>query len=181
MNKRLSLLVMPMLLLICSCGGDVSSNGGTTGGTTDGTTGGTTSPQQYTTAVLKVSSQGTLGQANSIVGIDAIVSIPVGVSLKTDSSGKADISVVSASGIAVDNSFIDTNYSPPTASLPGTLRVILLNPTGINKGEFVTVTADIAPGTFPQAVDFSISAFSAADGLGVVFPSITGLLSTELK
>jgi hypothetical protein len=79
MKKLLCLLVMPILLLITSCGGDDSSNDGST------------TSQQYSTAVLKVSSQGTLSQANSIVGIDATLSIPVGVSLKTDLSGKADI------------------------------------------------------------------------------------------
>jgi hypothetical protein len=158
-----------------------STNGSSNDGTNVGNTGGTTSTQQYSTAVLKISSQGTLNLANSIVGIDTTISIPVGVSLKTDLSGKVDTSIVTASGVAVNNSFVDTNYSPPSASSPGTLRIIFLNTTGISTGEFVTITADIATGAFPQVADFSISAFRAADGMGVVLSSITGLLSTVLK
>ena len=134
--------------------------------------GGVTQP---TTAVLKISTQGTLPSGTQIGGIDVTITLPTGVTVKSVTSPpETDSGVVVTSGVAAANSTVLSTYTAATSASTGKVRVLLANSIGFGTGEFLTVHCDIASGSTPIASDFSLSGFVAKDLNGV---AISGLNS----
>lgn len=137
--------------------------------------GGNTPSPQPATAVLKISTQGTLPSGTQIGGIDVTIALPTGVTVKSVTSPpETDSGVVVTSGVAVSNSTVLSTYTAATSTSTGKVRVLLANSNGFGTGEFMTIHCDIASGSTPTASDFSLSGFVAKDLNGV---AISGLNS----
>jgi hypothetical protein len=162
-------MLIAVLLLFSACKGSSSE----------------TTPQpiaQPTTAVVKLSTVGTLPAGKKIGTIDVTLILAPGVTLKSTNSPEPDAGVVMASGVAV-NSLIAANYTAPTSTLPGKVRLALVNVSGFGTGEFATVNGDIAAGKNPKAADFSVADFSVTDSETTSSP-ISGLttgLSVDIR
>jgi hypothetical protein len=130
-----------------------------------------------TTAILKLSSQGTLAGGTSLSGIGVTVVLPAGVTVKTGTGGVVDASVVTISGVAVPGTLAPPVYTPATASAKATLHFVIASSVagGFGVGEFATVTCGIASGFFPVASDFSLTSFTPAD---LFLQPVTGLTAT---
>ncbi len=144
-------------------------------------------PAQPTTAVVKLLSQGT----GTLHGIDATVVLPAGVTVKATPDAVntsvmvTDAGVVAASGAAAgaSTSAIAT-YTAATATpsgAAGTVVVHVANPGGFATGEFVTITCDIATGSFPVSADFSVTGFGAVDGNGVAIAGVTAGYTVDIQ
>src|SRR5512143_887519 len=147
MNMRTSIGMLFMSSILFACGG-----GGGGGGTAP-------TPTQPTTAVVKIATQGT--PSNSpISGVQAILHLPAGVSVKAaQSAPQTDPGVVAASGNAAGSEPVLGTYS--IANNAVSLSVI--KAPGFTVGEFTTVNCDIAAGSFPTAADFSVSNLAVFD------------------
>lgn len=110
---------------------------------------------------IKTLTVATAGTTALIGGIDAVVTLPPGVTVKADASGKVLDSVLSASGMALGSS-VAGHYTPPTAGRRGNVRIGIIS-AGFGAGEFATIQCDIAPGAAPAAADFIISELKAFD------------------
>ncbi len=141
-------ILLVLMLILSACKGSSSE---------------TTPPStQPTSAVVKLSSVGTLPTGTKIGTIDVTLTLAPGVTLKsTTNPPETDSGVVTASGVAT-GSLIDANYSAPTSTLPGKVRIALVS-LGFSTGEFATVNGDIATNSNPTAADFSVSNFSVND------------------
>jgi hypothetical protein len=139
---------------------------------------GTPAPQpatQPTSAVLNISTQGTLPGGTQIGGLDVTLALPAGVTVKSVTSPpETDSGVVVTSGVAAANSTVLSTYTAAAGASAGKVRVLLANPNGFGTGEFMTIHCDIAPGNTPTASDFILSGFVASDLNGV---AISGLNS----
>ena len=137
---------------------------------------------QPTTAVLKISTQGTLPSGTQIGGIDITIALPTGVTVKSVTSPpETDSGVVVTSGVAAANSTVLSIYSPATSASTGNVRVLLANSTGFGTGEFMTIHCDIASGSIPTASDFSLSGFVARDLNGVLISSLNSAFTAEFQ
>lgn len=157
------------LLLIAACGGGGGGGGG---------------KAQPTTAVLKISTQGTLAGGTQIGGIDISVNLPAGVTAKATAdanSGKlvTDAGVVTASGVAAGTNA--TALAVYTAGPPAVVSINLANPNGFGTGEFVTVDCDIAAGHSPKSADFSLAGFTAVDLNGAAIAGLTPGFTADIK
>jgi hypothetical protein len=140
-------ILIAIVLLLSACKGSSSE----------------TTPQP-TLAVVKLSTTGTLPTGKKIGAIDVTLTLAPGVTLKsTTNPPRPDDGVVTASGVAANNSFTEANYTAPTSTLPGKVQIGLINVTGFDTGEFVTVNGDIAAGNNPRAADFSATINTIAD------------------
>ena len=166
-------LLMAMLGIISlpGCGG---SGGG--GGSTPAPTPAT----QPTTAVLKITTQGTLASGTQIGGLDVTITLPTGVTVKSVTSPpETDSGVVVTSGVAATNSTMLSTYAAATSASKGKVHVLLANSNGFGTGEFMTVNCNIASGSTPTASDFSLSGFIAKDVNGVIINGLTpGITAT---
>lgn len=108
--------------------------------------------------VLKLNTSGTLG-TNLIGGIDIIVTLPTGVTIKTlaSANGQAADGVVTVSGIAGSASGTTISIARFDAAT-GTVRIGIGNTAGFGVGEFVTINCDVASTvtTFPTATSFAV-------------------------
>lgn len=175
MKTLLKLVILIGSLTMFGCGG-----GG--GGTATDKGGGTA--VQPTTAVLKLSSQGTLPTGTSIAGIGITINLPAGVTVKTDSTGKVASEAVVASGTTAGKaSFAPPNYVPAAGTTPAKLSFVLASTeaAGFGTGEFATVTCDVATGTTPAATDVTLSDFKPIDLKGVDIPGLSAVHTLELK
>ena len=146
------LFLATALTILAGCGG--GSGSGTTPTPTP-----TPSPTQ---AIVKLQTSGTLPPGTTIGGITATVTYPntKGVSI-TDNNV-----VVSGAGTG---SILVANVN--TA---GQAVVALISSTGIQSGEFATMTCSIASGNSPTASDFAItSGSSIIDANGTAIPGMT--------
>lgn len=111
--------------------------------------------------------QGT--SAASVKSIQATITLPAGVSLRADATGKVFATSITATGSAA-NSYIDGNYIPATDSSPATLTVGLISETTLSSGDVIDLNIDLAlGGTSPQVTGFTIlSSKLAATGGAVV-------------
>jgi hypothetical protein len=149
MNKTLLMLLQPLLLVgfLYGCGGNNEK------------------PAAYlpTKATLTLFSSGT---NTTIHGIDATITLPAGVTVKsTLNPPETDAGVVSPSGSAI-GSLTTGVYTAATGTYPGSVRVLIANGSGFSTGEFAKVACTIALGSWPDAGDFSISGFAVSDGEG---------------
>lgn len=104
----------------------------------------------------------TTGTTALIGGIDTVVTLPPGVTVKADASGKVPSSALTASGMAL-GSFVAGHYTPPAAGRRGFIRIGIISAAGFAAGEFATIQCDIAPGAAPAAADFIISELKTFD------------------
>jgi hypothetical protein len=161
MNMRISIGMLFMTSILFACGGGGGGGGG----------GSTLTPTQPTTAVIKIATQGT--PSNSpISGVQAILHLPAGVTVKAaQSAPQTDSGVVAASGNAAGSELVLGTYSATNK----TVSLSVIKSSGFAVGEFVTVNCDIASGTFPASADYGVSNLTAVDMNG---SAITGLTAT---
>ncbi|ABQ26025.1 hypothetical protein [Geotalea uraniireducens] len=130
-------------------------------------------------AVLKLSTQGTLA-TGKIGAIDNItITLPSGVTVPTDATGKVLSGVISPSGQTATGTvvpIIDSIFTPATTGSQATLTIKMVVAAGFDPGEFATVTCNIT-GSVPSATDFSINqaTFKTKDLNGA---DITGLTAS---
>jgi hypothetical protein len=145
MNCNRSLLygLMCGILFLAACGG---------GG------GGNAAAPQPTTATLKLSTSGTLPPGTSLAGIGITVTLPAGVTVRTDAGGAVASGVVTVTGVAAPGTAISV-YTPASGTNPATLVLAMVSTatTGYGTGEFATVTCDLASGASPKASDFLLT------------------------
>jgi hypothetical protein len=169
MNCKQLLLfgLMCGILSLTACGG-----GGGGGG-------GGAAPQ---TATLKLSTSGTLLQGTSFAGIGVTVTLPAGVTVRTDPSGAVANGVVTVSGVAAPGIVISV-YTPASGGSPATLALSMASTatTGFGTGEFVTVTCNRASGISPQFADFALTGFNPFDLNGNPVTGLTVGAIVELK
>lgn len=158
-----SALTACTVLAVFGCGGD---GGGGTSSTTPETPG-------APTAVLKLSTQGTLPAGTLIGGVDVTMNLPEGVTARADSAGATEAGVVAASGDAQGGTAV-AKYTDASGSTPGQVRAAVVKAQGFTTGEFVTINCDFT-GTAPTAAGFTVAALSVTDVNGV---AITGLSVT---
>lgn len=156
------LVTLAAVLAGCGSGGGGSSSGGTSSTTA-------------TQAVVTISTEesGTVSSL-PIIGIEVTLALPPGVTVSADASGQTESGIVKASGVAAGASIIG-NYTPATATTPGTVKIVVIKSTGFGAGEFVTVTCNRNGASFSPS-DFSLSDFKAVDHYGI---TITGLALTH--
>lgn len=119
-------------------------------------------------AVVKVSVVGT-PSVTPLVGAQATVHLPAGVSVKTYlNSAQTGTDVVVASGMSAPADLVLGVYSAAS----GTVSVYVLTAAGFPAGEFATINCDIKTGFKPQASDFSVTDLIVSDANGNL---ITGL------
>ncbi len=130
---------------------------------------------QPTKAVLTLGTSGTLSSGN-ISAIGLTITLPNGVTVKTDANGNVDSTVVVPSGVDAGAASVTAIYTAATTTLQGKLNFLITstNLNGFGTGEFATVTCDINSGN-PNAGDFSMSNFSNFSPYDLLFNPITGL------
>jgi len=147
--------------------------------------GGVTQP---TTATLKLLSQGPAG--TKIRGVEVTVVLPPGVTVKSTSLPATDPGVVVLSGATATAAFTAANagllnptsiYTPATATAPGTVKILIPSAADFDLGEYVTVNAVIAAGSFPVAADFALTGFSAVDLNGAVIPGVSSSIVPDIR
>lgn len=142
---------------------------------------------QPTSAVLQLSSSGTLTPGSLIGGIDVTVLLPPGVTVQAspDSANPAvlvpDDGIVSASGAGSGSTIISV-YTAPSSTTGATVRIGLIDGSGFSGGEFATIHCIISAGYFPQPSDFSLANFTAWDVVSTATISgLTAGLTVELQ
>lgn len=133
-----------------------------------------------TSAILKLSTQGTLTGGISIGGIEVTMNLPTGVTVKTDTNG-IFAGIISTSGVVPSGSLMQSRYIPAPATSQGSIKMAFVNTTGFGVGEFATIRCDVAAGKAVQAADFSLSGFKAVDGKGAAITDLTAALTAEIK
>jgi hypothetical protein len=112
-------------------------------------------------AVLTLSSQGSLPSGSFIGGIDVTLNLPPGVTVKADKTSETLPGVVVSSGGAQDATIV-AKFTPAAAGAPGKVRIALLKLAGFGTGEFATLHLDI-DGPPPLATDFSTEKMTITD------------------
>ena len=161
-NKILSFFALSaMLIIFTSCGPNKKQT-----------------PVQPTTALVKVSLLGTVASGTTIGGVDLSMTLPAGVSVKTqENSVETSAGVVTASGVAVSNSQTISTYNSST----GILRIVLVNASGFGVGEVALVNCEIAAGHQPVSADFSQGDLTVADLNGNPITDLAAGLAVEIK
>ncbi len=163
--RSILLFAVLLLFILAGCGGGGSSSA-------------PPAPTQPTTARLTLSTQGTLPTGSLIGGIDIIVNLPAGVTVRTETaSSTVNSTVLVASGQGASGSLVLGNYTAATATAPGMVRILLVNAAGFGVGEYATLTCDIAAGTTPRSADFSLTGFTPIEASSGT-PAITTLTPT---
>lgn len=142
-------------------------------------------PPQPTSAVVKLSTVGTLPAGKKIGTIDLSLILAPGVTLKTGANPiEPDTGVVTTSGAAAAaaNSLIVANYTAPTSTQTGRVRIEIAS-LGFDTGEFATINGDIAVGYNPTASDFSIANLAVTDNETNASPlaGLTAGISVETR
>lgn len=160
--KRFNLygLLAAIILTLAACGGGGGGGGSATSPTTD-------KPLQSNTAIITISTEGTLAEGTSLGTAGITLELPPGVTVKHDAAaGAVEAGVIEPSGAAAGKAIVGISlYQPATEAAKGRVNfsVIASDRTGFGTGEFVTVICDIAAGSSPTATDFSIAAFEPFD------------------
>lgn len=110
---------------------------------------------QPTKAVLKLSTTGI--PAGTLVGaIDVTAFLPAGVTVAKNPDGSPALGVAIGSGSAAGLGVTGN------ANTSGQVRCALATTAGFAGGEFLTINADIAAGTFPTPADFLLPALNGS-------------------
>ncbi|GFE60789.1 hypothetical protein [Geobacter sp. AOG2] len=155
---------------LAGCGGGGGSGGGS-------------AVQQPTTAVLRLSTQGTLSSNTSIAGIGITVNLPQGVTVETDAGGVVSNTVAIPSGVAAQSIITPPIYTPATSEAPGKLNFVLASKlsSGFGTGEFITVNCDISTGAIPKAADFGLTYFKPVDLYGAAISGVSVTFVADIK
>ena len=155
-----------LLLLIAGCGNSST----------------TAAPAGSKTAVLTLSSSGTLPINAKIGAVDVTVVLPAGVTIKatpysTDSPVLvADKNVLTTTINGVLFSY--ATYTPVSASAAGSVNVRIASANGFLTGPFATLTCNVADSSNPAATDFSLANLQVYDlSNGAVIPGMTASYS----
>lgn len=135
-----------------------------------------------TTAIVKISTQGTLAPGTKIDAIELTVTLPSGASVKAspDSANPSkfvtNAGVVTPSGAAVNAGITSMNvYTASTRQLSLNFVTVV----GFDTGEFVTIHVDLAPGSSVSAANIGLSKFKAwNDQVVEVTSSLTPVVSS---
>lgn len=124
--------------------------------------------------LLKISTSGTPG---TIGAIDVTINLPAGLTVKADANtGEVASGVVMVSGVAAvgANSLSVARMTAGSGGTPAQLHIGLINATGFDLGEFLTIRFDVTGGSFPASpTAFSLASFSARDLEGSPLGGIT--------
>ncbi len=171
-NLIMTCIALLFMLSLVGCG----SGGG------DGTVPPVTQP---TSAVLKLSTTGTMPAGTSLAGVGVTIVLPAGVSVSTDTTGTVTAGVVTASGVAAKSTVIPPVFTPATATKPATLKLVVGSTAagGFGVGEFATVSCNIGSGSFPKSTDFSLPAadIKVADLVLQPVPGITATVTAAIQ
>lgn len=137
-------------------------------------------------AVVKLSTVGTLSPGTLIGGLQLTLTLPAGVSLRADfSSGQTQFAplagVVTASGAAASGSLVSASYVPAAGAAPGAVTVALISSSGFGVGEFVTINCDVAAGVnLPTPSQFVVISFGPiVDQTGAPISGLTPSLTVS--
>jgi hypothetical protein len=136
-------------------------------------------PAQPATAVLTLSTQGSLPPGSAIGGINVTVTLPPGVTAKADKVGATMENVVVASGVA-QGALSAAKFTPAEGAAPGRVGLALVKTEGFGTGEFATLNLDIT-GAPPRPTDFSTAGMGVSDTNGTAITGLTATLSLQLK
>ena len=157
-KRHVTLAIAPVAVffLLCGCGGG--------GHAVDNSA-------AASTVIVK-----TVGAATTLYGLQFKIELAPGVTLATDASGELASGAIVPSGGAA-GAMVVTNYQRSVE--PQTVTVSLVKPLGFSVGEFLTLTAQVAPGASFSPADLTLSEFKAYDDLesGAVQESITGAVA----
>jgi hypothetical protein len=103
------------------------------------------------------------GATSPLAGIELLVTLPPGVTVKSDAKGILPGSSLQASGSALGSALIAGSYTPATAAMRGKVKLALISTTGFSAGAFATLQCDVAPDAVPLAGDFSLTLLDAVD------------------
>lgn len=150
MLRKFALLTYSLTILISltACGGG----------------GGSSSPPNntptYTKATAKIAISGTLPAGAKISGTGVTVTLPVGVTVPTDSGGTVIAGTVTPSGIFASGTQTPPLYTAASGGNAATLKLGLASgtPTGENQtGEIVTIVFNLTNGAIPISSSFALS------------------------
>lgn len=168
--KRMSLCILIIALLtMTACGG-----GGGGGSNTN------TGP---TTAVITLSTQGSLSGNTMIGGLGVTVNLPAGMNVKTDTNGNVDTTVLATTGVAQGQATIIVLYTAATSTAQAKLYVALSSNSaaGFAVGEFAKANCGIDAGKNPQASGISLTNFQVVDTNGAVISGVTPTFSAAMQ
>jgi hypothetical protein len=106
------------------------------------------------TRTLTISVQGATAP---ISGIDLVVSLPSGVTIKDANNGAIQSTTLQS------NIFVAGLYTHPTATTLGRVRLDAVSVAGFVAGDVVSIQCDIAPGVTPLDSDFILLLLDAID------------------
>jgi hypothetical protein len=147
-NNHMCLALSFTLLILVACGGDVKIE-----------------QSAKKTAILTIKLTGKLPINTAIAGTDFTLTLPTGVTPAVTNS-TVDSGVVSSSGTFVGGTQMPAIYTAATVSVPGRLRVALVNPApaGVKQvGEVATIILQRASNTAPTVASFGVSSVSVID------------------
>ncbi len=115
------------------------------------------------TRALTISVTGTTAL---IAGLDIVVTLPPGGTVKAASTGLVSSGVLQPP-VTLSNALVAGNYTPPTASARARVRLGIISATGFAVGELVTLQCDVAPDAAFTESDFGLSVQDAYDANSV--------------
>lgn len=150
MNTIKHILLITFTFLLAACGGGD----------------GAAPPAAETSMKLTVVLEGS--NAASVKGISGTITLPSGVVLRADNTGKL-LSGVMTTATGTPSGNMDGKYTAALGSTPATITVAFITSGNLTAGDFVTLTADLEPGTsVPAATAFTINSSKLVDADGVV-------------
>jgi hypothetical protein len=126
----------------------------------------TTATNAATTMKLIIALQGT--GAASVKAIQATITLPAGVVMRADITGKPLAGVLASSGSAASGQ-LEGKYTPATATAPAMFTVGLITTGSLAAGDVLSITADLTSGTIaPVASSFTVVDNKLVDSYGSI-------------
>ena len=100
----------------------------------------------------------------SVKALQATITLPAGVVIRTESNGKPLTGVFATTGSATSG-LLDGKYTPATVTAPATLTIGFITTGTLSSGDVITINADLASGTTAPGVSaFTVSSSRLIDG-----------------
>ena len=116
---------------------------------------------------------GTLLAGETISGLYAMLSLPEGVSIRTDFATMEPLSgMVKTSGVTPPNSFCKVKCQPQGGT-GAAISLALASQSGFALGEVATIICDLPPGRTLEASQIGISSQKIYTGSGAVMPGVS--------
>jgi hypothetical protein len=136
-------------------------------------------PSQPTTAILTLSTAGSIPAGTTINSYVITITLPAGVTVKsTANQPETDDGVVTAAGTATGASTLGV-YTPATDTSPGTVKVYVASANGFDPGVFCNVKCNLSAGQRPNASDFVPLTLDDATGMDASLSTV--ILTGELS